>query len=166
MEDIKTTDTMQINKMANTTVITVRPMATAMSSMTKATLLNNKNLRDKTIDKRHMLSSPTDLANRTRAMLKAARKTTALTIDSTIHGTNKNQTEVDIILQMARECKDRRSSRGTRIIEGARLKLRGKTPGMVILLGIAPITHLGRKIDANWSPGMAMETEGKLENQW
>ena len=137
-------------------------MATDMSSMTKATLPNS--LRHKTIDKRPTLSSTMDMATRTRAMLKAARKTTDLTIDSTTHDTNKNQTEADTILQMVRECKDRHSSRETRTLEDTRLSLRDKTHGMVIL-GSAPTTHLSRRIDASWSPEMAMETEGTLGSQ-
>jgi hypothetical protein len=130
--------------------------------MTKVTLPNK--LRDKTIDKRHIPSSPTDMANRTRATPKVARIITALTIDSTTHAINKGQTEVDITLHMVRECKDRLNSREIRTIEDARLRLQGKTHGMVIL-GIAPTTHLSCRIDAIWSPEMAMETEGTLENQ-
>jgi hypothetical protein len=148
--------------MVNTTAITVWPTATGMSSMTKATLPNK--IRDKTTDKRPILSSRTDMANQTRAMLKVVRKTMVLKIDNTTHGINKNQTEVDITLKTVKECKDRHSRREIRIIEDARLRLRGKTHGMVIL-GLALTTHLSRKIDAKWSLEMAMGTDGTLESQ-
>lgn len=148
--------------MANMTTTTVQPTATGMSSMTKATLPNN--LRHKAIDKTPILSSPTDMANRTRVTPKADRKITDLTIDSTTQGTNNPQREVDIILQMVGECKDRHSSRGIRTIEGTRLSRRDKTHGMAIP-GIAPTIHLSRKLDVNRTPEMVMETEGTPENQ-
>jgi hypothetical protein len=141
----------------------VRAMAMDTSSTTKAT--PNNNLRDRTIDKtiakRRILSSPMDMAGRTKATPTTTKKTMAPTIDSTIHGISKR----DIILRMVRECNDHHHQEEIRTIKDARLSLQDKILGMVSL-GIAPTTQLSLKIDASWKSEMAMVTGGMLENQW